>query len=196
MRKYRKRALDILQKNITTEEAPALLLQWVETGDQNLLLSYEEEGQLLVEIAEALEEAAGEEHALLEALRAEAAIMRRRLRRADRDSTGDEMTWKWMAGMRYMRPRNSHYRRVGDYELIEHGYSMPEDCVPDWEDPATKGCLLDQVRWRHGAECWAEYRTGRGWRVVRPVGEEATIVVTQWHRTEAEALLAALGDAK
>lgn len=67
MRNYRKRALDILQKNITTEEAPSLLLEWVETGDQNCLLSYEEEGQLLVEISEALEEAAREARTLLEA---------------------------------------------------------------------------------------------------------------------------------
>lgn len=67
MKKYRQRALGILLANITTGEAPSHLLQWVETGNQNLLLSYEEEGQLLVEIAEALEEAAGEKHALLEA---------------------------------------------------------------------------------------------------------------------------------
>lgn len=104
--------------------------------------------------------------------------------------------WKWMAGMRYMRPRHSHYRRVGDLELVENGYTMPEDCVPDWEDPATIGCLLHQVRWRHAAECSTEYRSGRGWRVVYPVGTEATVVVTQWRRTEAGALQAALEEAK
>lgn len=100
-------------------------------------------------------------------------------------------TWKWMAGMRYIRPQYLNHHRVSEYE-IENGYTFDEDCVPDWGDPATKGCLLDQVRWRHGAECWAEYRTGNGWRVVYPVGEEATVVVTQWHESESMALLAAL----
>lgn len=87
--------------------------------------------------------------------------------------------WRWMPGM-----RTKNNVRVIEVE------------EPDWEDPATRGCLLEQVRWRHGAECWAEYRTGKGWRVVYPVGGEETVVVTEWHGTEPEALLAALEEAE
>lgn len=103
--------------------------------------------------------------------------------------------WKWMPGMRYIRPHYTHYHRVSEYE-VENGYEWDDDCFPDWRDPATLGCLLEQVRWRHGAECWTEYRSGQGWRVVRPVGTETTVVVTEWHYTEAEALLAALEQAE
>ena len=100
-------------------------------------------------------------------------------------------TWKWMAGMRYTRPQYLNHHRVSEWE-IEQGCVFDEDCRPDWNDPATRGCLLDQVRRRHAAECWVEYRTGKGWRVVYPVGEETKVVITEWHGSEAEALLAAL----
>ena len=63
------------------------------------------------------------------------------------------------------------------------------DCL---DDAATKGCLLEQVRRRHGAECSTEYRSGRGWRVFRPVGEEAIVDVSGWHESEADAMLAVL----
>lgn len=48
----RKRALDLLVVNQTTDKDPGLLHKWVETGDQDLLLSFEEEGQLLLDLAE------------------------------------------------------------------------------------------------------------------------------------------------
>lgn len=48
----RKRALDLLVTNQTTDEDPILLDKWVETGDENLLLSFDEEGQLLLDLAE------------------------------------------------------------------------------------------------------------------------------------------------
>ena len=52
----RKRALDVLITNQTTDKDPTLLDKWVETGDQNLLLSFDEEGQLLLDLAEAFRE--------------------------------------------------------------------------------------------------------------------------------------------
>ena len=48
----RKRALDVLIANQTTDKEPSLLDKWVETGDENLLLSFDEEGQLLLDLAE------------------------------------------------------------------------------------------------------------------------------------------------
>lgn len=52
----RKRALDVLIADKTTDEDPTLLDKWVETGDENLLLSFDEEGQLLLDLAEAFRE--------------------------------------------------------------------------------------------------------------------------------------------
>jgi len=48
----RKRALDLLVVNQTTDKDPTLLHKWVETGDQDLLLSFDEEGQLLLDLVE------------------------------------------------------------------------------------------------------------------------------------------------
>lgn len=52
----RQRALKFLLTNETTENNPGLLWQWVETGDQNLLLSFDEEGQMLVDLAQSYSE--------------------------------------------------------------------------------------------------------------------------------------------
>jgi hypothetical protein len=52
----RKRALDLLVTNQTTDKDPTLLDKWVETGDQNLLLSFDEEGQMLLDLAEGFRE--------------------------------------------------------------------------------------------------------------------------------------------
>lgn len=52
----RKRALDVLITDKTTDEDPTLLDKWAETGDENLLLSFDEEGQLLLDLAEAFRE--------------------------------------------------------------------------------------------------------------------------------------------
>lgn len=109
--------------------------------------------------------------------------------------------WKWMQGMRTRRGaivvavEDDGYT-TGFIEKKNYVLEITDEERPDWSDPATKGCLLEQVRWRHAAECSTEYRSGRGWRVVYPVGEETKVVVTQWRRTEAGALLAALEEAE
>lgn len=102
-------------------------------------------------------------------------------------------TWRWMAGMRYIRPQYSHHHRVSDYE-IEHEHVFDEDCEPDWSDPATMGCLVHQVReafpggWVSTFEvkidgeklfaCWHYRHDGRH--------------LTSYGETEAEALINAL----
>ena len=52
----RQRALKFLLTNETTEQEPSLLWQWVETGDQDLLLSFDQEGQMLLDLAESYSE--------------------------------------------------------------------------------------------------------------------------------------------
>ena len=52
----RQRALKFLLTNETTENDPGLLWQWVETGDQNLLLPFDEEGQMLIDLAQSYSE--------------------------------------------------------------------------------------------------------------------------------------------
>ena len=52
----RQRALKFLLTNEATENDLGLLWQWVETGDQNLLLSFDDDGQMLVDLAKSYSE--------------------------------------------------------------------------------------------------------------------------------------------
>jgi len=52
----RQRALKFLLTNETTENDPGLLWEWVETGDQNLLLSFDDDGQMLADLAQSYAE--------------------------------------------------------------------------------------------------------------------------------------------
>ena len=100
-------------------------------------------------------------------------------------------TWRWIAGMRYIRPQYSHHHRVSEWE-IENGYTFDEDCTPDWEDPATLGCLLYQVREARGEPWYSPtslllHGDERVWIIEHPCQKRQTR-----YRSEAAVLLAAL----
>lgn len=87
-----------------------MLLAWVETGDQNCLLSYEEEGQLLVEIAEALEEATREERALSDRDRLIDII-----REVAPDRLEDKIWQDWKAEALALRAENAAMKEYIEY---------------------------------------------------------------------------------
>ncbi len=55
--------------------------------------------------------------------------------------------WRWMPGMRY-RYENHFYRLTEDQIEIgaSVGVSIDHNCLPDFSDPATLGCLFSLVR--------------------------------------------------
>ena len=103
-------------------------------------------------------------------------------------------TWKWMPGMSYRRPFYDHHHRVSDYE-IENGYDFDEDCRPDWNDPATRGCLLSQVREARGEPTYCPYPIDDGGEVMWVVEKPGPVRQTRYH-SEADAMLAALRETK
>ena len=103
-------------------------------------------------------------------------------------------TWKWMAGMRYKRPFYDHYHRASEW-AIEHGHTFNEDCQPDWNDPATRGCLLAQVREARGEPTYCPYPIDDGGEVMWVVEKPSTARQTRYH-SEADAMLAALRETK
>lgn len=102
--------------------------------------------------------------------------------------------WRWMEGMR--ATNGARVINVCGDGFVEGflGAQMVEvdsEAVPDWDDPATVGCLLSQVREKHGKSC-TSYRDGRGWCVMRLLDPESSVSITPDYKTEVEALLAAL----
>jgi len=109
--------------------------------------------------------------------------------------------WEWMLGMRSLAGRRVSYFSGpypcgivdGDFRVRPHSGPIVHDDLPDLEDAATLGCLLALVRKRHGEpglHCRAstdlEY-----WEVVWKL--DVPYDLYGCCKTEAEALVAALG---
>ena len=89
--------------------------------------------------------------------------------------------------MRYRWKNGYTYRITDEDVLCENKFA--EECEPDWDDPATMGCLLAQVREVY-PRAWTTYFDDT-WYVVTNVALEWTTVSAR--KTESDALLAALG---
>lgn len=127
--------------------------------------------------------------------------------------------WRWMDGMRFVgafgspRGRVLHGGGCGDYIVWHEDGSahedgglnedlMPPTAQPDLTDPATLDCLLALVRDAWGPQAWVKWwRTpgvdmsgaDRGWcEAVDGIGRRLVAGERVQHRTEAEALVAAL----
>jgi hypothetical protein len=86
--------------------------------------------------------------------------------------------WEWMPGM--MVPYGAELR-VPDWDLInvpiEAERWMPSKLDnPDFEDPATTGCVMGMVRAKYGPNTWTVY-TPRGWQVMTA---EQTVTVNEF----------------
>lgn len=102
-------------------------------------------------------------------------------------------TWRWMVGMTDTNGTTVTY--VCDDGYVE-GYNgqmvvVDDDCVPDWNDPATRGCLLHQVRQARGESWYCPYPVDDGGEVMWVIEKPGRVRQTRYH-SEADALLAAL----
>jgi hypothetical protein len=102
--------------------------------------------------------------------------------------------WRWMPGMRIAYANSDEAFRVcGEPAYVDglyHAHGIPEDWeaapddeLPDFDDPATSGCLLALVREAWGAPDFYPELTNVGWRVFPD---------SALYPTEAAALVAAL----
>jgi hypothetical protein len=100
------------------------------------------------------------------------------------------MKWRWMEGMKDTNGTIVTYVAGDGYVEGYNGQMvlMDDDCVPDWADPATIGCLLAQVREGY-PRAWTMYVDDK-WYVMTIVADEWTTISAR--KTEADALLAAL----
>jgi hypothetical protein len=96
--------------------------------------------------------------------------------------------WKWLPGMRWIdSDEGTRSGRVDEYDV-----AMPYDAIPDFEDPATLGCLLHLARLKTGRADLFAYHIGENvWRVGN-FQSWATLLLKQ--SNEAEALLICLKD--
>lgn len=113
--------------------------------------------------------------------------------------------WKWMPGMRtknrvrVVEVEDDGYT-TGFFEkqgylprpLLRFALEITEEMDPDWDDPATVGCLLAQVREARGEPTYRPYALMDGpevfWVVEPPSKDRQTR-----YESEVAALLAALG---
>jgi hypothetical protein len=108
--------------------------------------------------------------------------------------------WRWIEGMltldsdRIIRVDDDGYKFA--WRKYNFGYSPPTDALPDFQDPATLGCLLALVREAWADECaghtYDEF--GHGWFFKSRVrdGDGGNVRILGQFRSEAEALVAAL----
>jgi hypothetical protein len=99
--------------------------------------------------------------------------------------------WRWMGGMRVIRPPRHDGATGYTIRLEQDGYRAAPHEIPDFSDPATVGCLLALVR-----EAW-----GSGFHLVPDGGwlargarmpDKSTVNLGICERTEVAALVAAL----
>jgi len=132
--------------------------------------------------------------------------------------------WRWMPGMRviYKADGICRFRLLWDYETcmymsIEDGpfeearpmtwirkkhYSVTRDCMPDFDDPATLGCLLALVRQAYGCMMYVRWwdnpqpdmsgQSRARCEVVDTLGRNRLAGARAYYSSEAEALVAAL----
>jgi len=103
--------------------------------------------------------------------------------------------WLWLAGMKVIGRRayaTAWFRLEEDLPSLSGEW---RDAKPDWDDPATVGCLLEVVRraWGPNKTICTVKRDGV-WRAGWPFGDIGFVVEGKGD-TEAEALLVALGEA-
>jgi hypothetical protein len=109
--------------------------------------------------------------------------------------------WRWMPGMlsdkglRVTRCDRDGYV-VGYYEDLSYIAECVAGTLPDLSDPATLGCLLALVREALKPRGWGVTlclaNTGAGWQLGYLAGGEWFSPLGTIHRSEAEALVAAL----
>jgi hypothetical protein len=109
--------------------------------------------------------------------------------------------WRWMPGMlsdnglRVTRRDRDGYV-VGYYENLSYIAECVPGSLPDLTDPATLGCLLALVRQALKPRGWGFtlclVNKGAGWQLGYLAGGEWFSPLGTIHRTEVEALVAAL----
>ena len=109
--------------------------------------------------------------------------------------------WRWMPGMlsdrglRVTRCDRDGYV-VGYYADLSYIAECVQGSLPDLTDPATLGCLLALVREALKPRGWGVTlclaNTGAGWQLGYLAGGEWFSPLGTIHRSEAEALVAAL----
>lgn len=109
--------------------------------------------------------------------------------------------WRWMPGMlsnkdlRVTRCDDDGYV-VGYYEHLSYIAECVKGSTPDLTDPATLGCLLALVREALEPRGWGVtlclVNLGPGWQLGYLAGGQWFSPIGTIHRSEAEALVAAL----
>jgi hypothetical protein len=102
--------------------------------------------------------------------------------------------WRWMPGMRYCTKRQA-YRLTEDHFL--GGLSLVADCLPDFSDTATLGCLLHLVREAWGSTASVSVNMSGFWAVggatvLSGKGKGSSINLGIWKGSELDALVSAL----
>lgn len=95
---------------------------------------------------------------------------------------------EWMPGMLWWYSERAFER----YELADGQRPIEHEAAPDWDDPATLGCLLGQVRKRWGNPRLYVTPRHRGWGLASPNGAVVFRGGVMSETTEAGLLLAAL----